>query len=395
MDLVFACEGHFKKNAQGEYFSLNGGFTNRLWDRYLSVFTKIWVIARVKEDNNYIGKEVLRADNPKVSFIDLPNYVGPLQFLQIRSKIMRIINDEIIAGRAYLCRLPGEIGGMVISALNQRHIPYGCEVVGDPWDVFAPDGVQHPLRIFFRYIGKWKLKKQVMGASCVLYVTKFALQRRYPCSKDAFTTNVSDVYLANNDFANEAKQMREKEQYQLISIGSLEQMYKSPDVVIKALSILKGKGIKCNLSWLGDGRYKEQMKCLAKELNVERNIHFHGNVPADEVKRQLQASDVFLLVSKTEGLPRAMIEAMAQGMPCIGSNVGGIPELLEASVIVPKGNAEALAEKIAYMITNLTFANQQAKRNLQKAANYENSLLSLQREHFYKVMVRMAHNRVL
>ena len=88
MELVFACEGHFTKNAQGEYYSLDGGFSNRLWSRYLSVFTKLCVIARVKEDRNYVGKEVLRADNPKVSFIDLPNYVGPLQFFKVRGKIV-------------------------------------------------------------------------------------------------------------------------------------------------------------------------------------------------------------------------------------------------------------------------------------------------------------------
>ena len=373
MELVFACEGHFTKNAQGEYYSLNGGFTNRLWSRYLSVFTKICIIARVKEDWNYVGKEALRADNPKVSYIDLPNYVGPLQFLKVRRKIMRILKKEAVHGRAYLCRLPGEIGGMLISVLNMQHIPYGCEVVGDPWDVFAPDGVRHPFRIYFRHSGKRKLKKQVAGSSCVLYVTKYTLQKRYPCSTKIFSTNASDVLLLKSSFADEPKYLKEKEQYRLISIGSLEQLYKSPDVAIKALSILKMRGIKCCLSWLGDGKYKEQMKSLAKELNVEDNICFHGNVPVEEVKRQLQASDIFLLVSKTEGLPRAMIEAMAQGLPCIGSKVGGIPELLEDSALVPKGDAEALAEKIAYMLKHLSFTNQQAKRNLQEAANYENN----------------------
>lgn len=388
MELVFACEGHFTKNAQGEYYSLDGGFSNRLWSRYLSVFTKLYVIARVKEDRNYVGKEVLRADNPKVSFIDLPNYVGPLQFFKVRGKIMRILNKEAVPGRAYLCRLPGEIGGMVISVLNQRHIPYSCEVVGDPWDVFAPDGVQHPFRIYFRYAGRRKLKKQVSGASCVLYVTKYTLQKRYPCSPNVFSTNASNVFLLKNSFADEFKHLIEKEHYRLISIGSLEQMYKSPDVVIKAMNILKKRGLKCYLSWLGDGKYKEQMKSLAKELNVEDNICFHGNVTAEEVKKQLQASDLFLLVSKTEGLPRAMIEAMAQGMPCIGSKVGGIPELLEDTALVPKGDAEALAEKVSYMLTHLSFTNQQAKRNWLEAANYENSLLDLKRKEFYNAIIQ-------
>lgn len=395
MELFFACEGHFRKNAQNEYYSLSEGFTNRLWDRYLSVFDRICIIARVKEDAHYVGQEVLRADNSMVSFIDLPDYVGPLQYLKARRKIKRILKEEISVGRAYLCRLPGEIGGMVISTLNRLHIPYACEVVGDPWDVFAPDGVQHPLRTFFRYSGKWKLKKQVAGASCVLYVTKRALQNRYPCSTEVFSTNASNVLLQKNKFAKEAKQLKEKEQYQLISIGSLEQMYKSPDVVIKALHILKKQGINCHLSWLGDGAYKNEMIALANFFDVSDRIRFYGNVPANEVIQQLRSSDIFLLVSKTEGLPRAMIEAMAQGLPCIGSNVGGIPELLDASVIVPKGDVEALAERITYMITHLSFTNQQAKRNLQEATSYENDLLDLKRNHFYNEIVKMVKNREL
>ena len=86
-----------------------------------------------------------------------------------------------------------------------------------------------------------------------------------------------------------------------------------------------------------------------------------------------------------------MIEAMAQGLPCIGSDAGGIPELLDASVIVPKGDAEALAGKIAYMITHLSFTNQQAERNLREAANYENGLLDLKRKRFYKEIVQQVN----
>lgn len=83
-----------------------------------------------------------------------------------------------------------------------------------------------------------------------------------------------------------------------------------------------------------------------------------------------------------------MIEAMAQGMPCIGSKVGGIPELLEDTALVPKGDAEALAEKVSYMLTHLSFTNQQAKRNWLEAANYENSLLDLKRKEFYNAIIQ-------
>lgn len=391
MDLVFVCEGHFIKDATGRYYCVNTGFTNQLWKRYLAVFNCIRVLARVKIDLNYQGEEALRADNPCVTFADLPDYVGPLQYVKVRGKIKKIFQKEIVIGKAYLCRLPGEMGGMAISVLKQRNIPYACEVVGDPWDVFAPGGVQHPLRPFFRYKGRYSLKKQVASASNVLYVTKKSLQKRYPCSKDVFCTNASNVLLFPEKIVKNAKFLEAKNKYQLISVGSLEQMYKSPDVVIKALSQLKSQGINCYLSWLGDGKYKKEMMDLAESLNVADRVCFYGNVSAEEVVTRLNGADIFLLVSKTEGLPRAMIEAMAQGLPCIGSDAGGISELLDASVIVPKGDAEALAGKIAYMITHLSFTNQQAERNLREAANYENGLLDLKRNRFYKEIVQQVN----
>ena len=387
MELVFACEGHFVKNAQGKYYSVNGGFTNLLWNRYLSVFSHILVIARVKVEAAYHAKEALRADNEQVSFVELPDYVGPVQYLKVKSRIKHLIKTEIVPGRAYLCRLPGIIGGEVISVLKRREISYACEVVGDPWEVFGPDGVRHPLRIVLRHRGRRSLRRQVAAASSVLYVTKQSLQNRYPCSEGVFSTDVSDVLLLKENIASYAKKLENKGEYRLISVGSLGQMYKSPDVVIRALAILKKQGIRCHLSWLGDGKYKEEMKGLAESLGVADEICFCGNVPAAEVVRHLRESDIFLLVSKTEGLPRAMVEAMAQGLPCIGSNVGGSPELFHSSAIVPKGDTEALADKIMYMITHVDYTNQQAERNLAESFKYENSLLDERRVRFYNNIV--------
>lgn len=390
MDLYFACEGHFMKDAQGKFYSLNAGFTTKLWKRYLSSFDRVYVFARVKYDETYIGNELLRADTSNVSFIELPEYVGPVQFMLVRRQIKRIISSNISFKRAYLCRLPGQIGTILIDALRQHKVPYSCEVVGDPWDVFGPDGVKHPLRPYFRYRGRYLLTKQVAAASSVLYVTQRSLQNRYPASKGIFTVGASDVLLSKETMASKPKLYKTKEVFEIISIGSLGQMYKSPDVVIKALAELKSHNIVCHLSWLGDGIYREKMEELARSLSVTDCITFCGNVPPKEVIIKLQHSDVFILVSRTEGLPRALVEAMGQGLPCIGSNVGGIPELLESSVIIPKGSATELASKIMYLIQNPDFYNKQAERNLLESKKYESSFLDEKRKAFYNEIKRIA-----
>ena len=62
-------------------------------------------------------------------------------------------------------------------AFEKNGMPYGVEVVGDPWDVFAPGAVRHPLRVYFRYRGTHDLKQTVAQANAALYVTEYQLQK--------------------------------------------------------------------------------------------------------------------------------------------------------------------------------------------------------------------------
>jgi glycosyltransferase involved in cell wall biosynthesis len=160
-------------------------------------------------------------------------------------------------------------------------------------------------------------------------------------------------------------------------------MYKAPDIVLKALKIIIQQGVLCKLVWLGDGVYKTEMEELAKKLNISDHIKFKGNVSKNDVEKYLQNADIFILVSRTEGLPRAMIEAMATGLPCIGSAVGGIPELLSPEVIIKKNNPNALAKKLNDLISNKSFYNEQSEINLQESKKFVESILSKKRNEFY------------
>ena len=130
----------------------------------------------------------------------------------------------------------------------------------------------------------------------------------------------------------------------------------------------------------------QSMKDLAVNLNVQNQIFFKGNVNSEEVRENLKNSDLFVLASKTEGLPRAIIEAMAMGLPCIGTNVGGIPELLEQDVLVEKNNAEKLALKILSVLKDESFYNKQSKRNLQETQQYLQESLDRKRLRFYEYL---------
>ena len=139
------------------------------------------------------------------------------------------------------------------------------------------------------------------------------------------------------------------------------------------------------MNFIGEGKCRKDLENLAQSLNITDKVTFHGMIPAGEsIRNLLDANDIFLLPSRGEGLPRAMIEAMARALPCIGSNIGGIQELLNAEDIVPVGSVEKLANKMSEFIDSPHLLEEKSKRNLEKAKSYENSILTQRRNQYYQ-----------
>jgi glycosyltransferase involved in cell wall biosynthesis len=144
-------------------------------------------------------------------------------------------------------------------------------------------------------------------------------------------------------------------------------------------------GLDIQLVLIGNGQYRRELEAQSQRLGIGKKVIFLGQLQAGEVVRShLDRADIFVLPSHQEGLPRAMVEAMARALPCIGSNVGGIPELLPAEDMVPPGDVAALAAKIREVIANPERMAQMSARNLEKARNYQDELLGEKRNAFYR-----------
>jgi glycosyltransferase involved in cell wall biosynthesis len=83
-------------------------------------------------------------------------------------------------------------------------------------------------------------------------------------------------------------------------------------------------------------------------------------------------------------LPRALIEAMARGLPCLGAKVGGIPELLSPPELVPPGSVGALAAKLQEMLADPQRLEQLSRDNLERARRYHVDVLRPRRQAFYR-----------
>lgn len=144
------------------------------------------------------------------------------------------------------------------------------------------------------------------------------------------------------------------------------------------------RGMALQLNIIGDGKFRPQLEARAYELGLGKTVRFLGYIADEAVRQQLDQADLFLLPSRTEGLPRAIIEAMARALPCIGSTVGGIPELLPPEDLVPPGDATALAAKIREVLTNPQRMAAMSERNLREAQKYHESVINQRRLDFYK-----------
>lgn len=384
MKVVVTLEHRFEKTPDGAVWTQTM-FAYSFWLRYLEAFDQVRVVARVREVPT-VPSDWKRADGKGVSFAAMPYYLGSWQYLLRTRQIQHASISAIGAKDAVILRVSSPIAARIEPQLRRSGHPYGLEVVGDPYEVFAPGSVKHPLRPFFRWWFPRQLRHQCAGACAIAYVTEHALQRRYPPAPGAFSTHYSSIELPDSAIVAAPRTLnQERLTFTLITVATLAQLYKAPDVLIDAVAACVREGIDLKLILVGDGKHRSQLEARAISLGLGERVCFRGQLPAGAaVRSQLDQSDLFVLPSYQEGLPRAMIEAMARALPCIGSTVGGIPELLTNEDIVSPGDVTALAHKIREVVTNPERMAQMSDRNLKKAREYCEEILHQRRNSFYR-----------
>lgn len=124
---------------------------------------------------------------------------------------------------------------------------------------------------------------------------------------------------------------------------------KGLDYLLQAFSLVLKQHSDCILLLAGDGYYKSNLELIVKKLGLEESVKFLGWVDNNQLPYLYNAADVCVLPSLSEGLPLVGIEALACETPFIGTNVGGIPDIVikfKAGVLVPPRNPEAIANAI-------------------------------------------------
>jgi len=123
---------------------------------------------------------------------------------------------------------------------------------------------------------------------------------------------------------------------------------KNVDLLLSAAALLRTRKIGIEYVIVGDGPEKEALESQARAQDLGDSVAFVGSRTFDKVLDCYEQADVLVLMSETEGWPKALAEAMAFGLVCIGSAQGLIPEMLGEGrgIVVPPGNVDALAAAI-------------------------------------------------
>ena len=400
MRVMVALEHRFFRAQDGNVYS-NTVCDYTFWLRYLQVFDEVVVLARLCEVAREQPDEH-RANGPNVNFYGLPYYIGPWQYLRQHRKLNNLTKQAVKETEAFILRAPGAVSSLLWRHLEKNHLPYGVEVVGDPWDSLGPGSVKNVLRPLLRRKMAGDLTRQCRLAGVTSYVTEYSLQKRYPPA--SWSTHYSSIELPDeviiSNSALEAKiaetnaKLDSNIPFRICHVGMMEHLYKAPDVLLDAVAVCIREGFNIELALVGDGRFRLQLEEKAQKLGIAERVKFLGKlVPGQAVYNELDKSDLYVLPSRQEGLPRTVLEAMARGVPCIGSNVGGIPELLAPDDMVPPGNSELLAAGIESVLGDIKRLKKMARRSLQTVQKYRSDVLNKRRVEFYRKVAEEARLR--
>lgn len=356
------CEARFGRGANGGWAAVDGVGS---WDRYLRFGCGLRVAARADQQFG-TGTVPLPAE---LRLVPLPYYVGVRQLAAHAVRLAGSIALAVRTADVIVLRLPGVIGSLAAAACLLMRRRYAVEVVGDPREVLAAGVLGRGGKLAASAAGmltRWVVRR----ADAVLYATKEQLQRRYPPGPRSRVAGLANVVLGPDAYLTQSRRWISG-RARIVAIGSQEQHYKGHDVLLRAVRQLIDRGVDVDAVIVGGGRMHGQIQALLSSLGLDDRVTLTGVInDRAHLIEVLDGASVFAMPSRTEGLPRALVEAMARGLPAVGTDVGGIPELLEPRWIVPPDDDHALAEVIAELLSDPEQWEAQSRRSLDVAGGY-------------------------
>ncbi|RNA69168.1 N-acetyl-alpha-D-glucosaminyl L-malate synthase BshA [Alteribacter keqinensis] len=174
----------------------------------------------------------------------------------------------------------------------------------------------------------------------------------------------------------------------LVHVSNFRKVKRVPDVV-KSFRLIRDK-LKAKLILIGDGPEHRVVNELVRELGLEKEVLFLGN--QKRIADLLSMSDLKLLLSEKESFGLVLLEAMACGLPVIGTNIGGIPEVIndkESGFICDLGDTEQIARKAVEILSDDNLHASMSKEAKRRAEEiFHQDLIVAQYEEIYERTIK-------
>lgn len=388
MNVGFFYDARFQRDPSGRYFGY-GALPYGAFARYLRHFDRVFVVGRLEETETPRGSA---ASGPGVEMACFAR-ASPLA-LSFGRDVRRHVRAVMARVDCAIIRTPSFVAGIAASEAIRAGKPWMVEVVGSAlgtlWHHGSLAGKLAALPVHLRNRGT------IRAAPYALYVSREFLQRCYPsrgvsvaCANVAIEAPRRDVLerrLARIGAASGAGVPAPV----LGLVGSLDVRYKGHETALRALARLRRAGLAPRLRLLGAGD-PAPWRARAERLGVADAVELCGTLPSGApVLEWMDTLDLFLLPSLTEGLPRALVEAMSRAVPALGARVGGVPELVAPDCVHAPGDHRALAGLVERLARDPAALARNARRNWEAADAYRADLLEARRDAFLRAFKEAA-----
>jgi glycosyltransferase involved in cell wall biosynthesis len=352
-----------------------------LYEKY-SYFTKdIVYVARTEQDPDCATSAMPLPKEMEV--IPVPNFLNPRVYFKNKKEAKRIMKKAVLEADLVILKL-STMSMPALKYAKKYNKPYIVECVGCCWDALRNHSIRGKL---FAPIAFLQSRMAIQQAGYVSYVTNEFLQKRYPTH--GISCGLSDVVLKDMEeevLRKRISKIEHRDSHLVLgTAGAVDTVYKGQEYVIRAIAGLKKKGYAHLTYSLVGGGSCDRLKKLAKDLGVDDLVEFKGSIPHEQVFDWLDSIDLYIQPSTTEGLPRAVVEAMSRACPILGSDVGGIPELINSKALFPVKDVRRIEELILSM--DKEKMEGMARENFKTAHNYEKKELDRKRKEFYDLFL--------
>ena len=387
MKVAFFHDSILKHDTLNDAYYTSGGLTYSYLKRYLKYFESVLMVTRSEKMKKNDDKSKLSVSSGEGILFNCINgsSVKALLGKAVKEKVADAIKKTDFA----IIRLPSMVGIIACEECNKLEKPYLVEVVGSPFCALWYYGKfsYKMMAPFYAAVNRHLIKK----AKNVVYVTQEYLQRGYPNRHN--NIGISDVNIEEVDNSvldkriERIKSYNDKTLYKIGLIGSMDVKYKGHDIAIKSTPILRDNGIKVEMHFLGkcSSDSRERLMTLAKKYGAGDSVIIDGVLPGGKaVCEWMDDKDLIILPSKTEGLPRALVEAMSRAVVCVGARTGGIPELLSDECILKRNNANTLASTLSTLVGDSEMMMNCSRRNFENSKHFYKNRLSRERDAFFE-----------